>query len=113
MSLLSFLVLAQMFGQVLCEFINGVSASELEVERHIQVRDEYRLARTHVLVRMEEKIWIRRSCLNSIENCNNISGQPLKGKRVVDEHLVHVSNIPYPFHCSVEIRLLPSCTNIC
>jgi hypothetical protein len=65
-----------MFGQVLCEFIDGVSASELEVERHIQVQDEYRLARTHVLARTEEKIWIRGSCLNSIENFNKMSAQP-------------------------------------
>jgi hypothetical protein len=52
------------------------SASELEVERHIQVRNEYRLARTHVLARTEEKIRIGGSCPNYIENCNKMSAQP-------------------------------------
>jgi len=44
-----------------------------------------------VLVRAEEKVWIRRRCLNSIENCNNMLAQPWKVKLIVDEHLVHVS----------------------
>jgi hypothetical protein len=73
------------------EFLEGENASEYEVERHTQVRDECRLVRTHVLVWAEEKIWKGWRYLNSIENCGGMLAQPWEVIRVIDEHLVHVS----------------------